>query len=297
MTNKKYISGLLISLLTLSGCVFDINPSGQSASTNSSSDNSNTSASSSTHNANNENYFSSSDTALLEDYFGFVVPSLNLEYVLEDYSSEAGYTFVVIYFDNASEEDFASYIELLGNKFTFVEEGEYESDYWYCYEEGNFAIETCYDDYSGDFPFIYLHIYDASDIGSEGGDDSGNEDVTIKETVNGYFDSEDTALLNSSLDFKVPCIGSEYYLLDETYEGLVDIYIYFFGVNANDFETFNNELEKVVTFDEIYSDPDTGYDIYCYSSEAYYIDVIFDDSTAGEEFVYVNIYDPLWLEY
>ena len=202
MKNRKYMSGLLIGLLSLCGCTFDAaNSSNSSSAPANSSDVSN-----STQDSNKENYFNDADKELLEDYFGFVLPSLNLDYTLEDYSDYLGYTCVVICFDNASEDDFLAYRDMLGEKFTFVEEGEYESDYWYIYQEGNFSIETCYDDYSESVPFIYVQVYDTSNL-DDGSGDTGSDDVTVKETVNGYFDAEDSALLDSYFSFETPCVG------------------------------------------------------------------------------------------
>ena len=298
MTNKKYISGLLISLLAFSGCAFDStsNGSNQNSSASSTSENNNNSnVSSSTSDTKNQNYFNAEDTALLEDYFGFVLPSLDLDYTLEDYSSTLGYTCVVIYFDNASEDDFVSYRDLLGKEYTFVEEGEYESDYWYIYSEENFSIETCYDDYSEDLPFIYLQIHDASALDDDGGD--SGEDITLKDVVNGSFDAEDTALLDGYFDFDFPAVGQYYVLIDDTVQGLVDVYLYFYGVDASDFAAFQSELESFATYDGTEVDTDYGYTLHLYSSGDYYIDVVFDDSVEGEEFIYANIYDSSLLGY
>lgn len=295
MKSKKYISSLLIGLLSLTGCVFDSTSNNSNSSSQSSSNSelstSSTSVSDSTNDTKKENYFNQDDTKKQEDYFGFVLPSLDLEYTLEDLSDYLGYTCVVIYFDNASEEDFLTYRDLLSEEFTFIEEGEYEGDYWYMFQEGNFEIDICYDDYSEAIPFIYVQVYDISD----GGDDSG-EEITLKETVNGYFDSEDSALLDSYFDFTVPCVGSYYYLEDGTVESLVDIYVYYFYVTDDDFATFQSELEKFSTYEGAFPDEENGYTWHCYATDNLYIDVIYDNSVPEETYIYMNIYDQAWLE-
>ena len=295
MKNKKYISSLLIGLLSLTGCVFD----STSNSSNSSSSSNTSTASDSTNGAKKENYFNENDTALLEEYFGFVIPSLDLKYTLDDYSESLGYTCVVVCFDDASEDDFLTYRDLLSEEFSFLEEGEYEGDYWYIYQEGNFEIDVCYDDYSYELPFIYVQVYDVSDDGGDSGNDGGDsgDDITIKETVNGYFDSEDSALLNSYFDFTVPCVGSYYYLEDGTVETLVDVYIYFFYVSDDDFTNLQSELEKFSTYDGEFPDEEYDYTWHCYSTDTLYIDVIYDNSVAEETYIYMNIYDQAWVEY
>jgi len=279
MKNKKYISGILIGLLSITGC-FAEDTSSSNVST------SNTSVSDSTSDTKRENYFSANDTQLLENYFGFVVPSLNLEYQLDDYSSDYGFPCVVIFFDNATENDFVAYRNLLGEQFTFVEEGEYESDYWYIYEEGN-----CYDDYSDEIPFIYLQVYDASYMsdGGDSGGDTGSDDSYIKETVDGNFDEEDLALLSSYFDFEIPCVGNYYELYDYTENSLVDIYIFFNDTTETDFSNYLEKLDSIFTFDGNQSD-DYGYTYYLYSIENYYIDVFYDN-TENEPYIYFNIYD------
>lgn len=206
MKRKNLLSLLLISLFSLvTACDNSTNNSSSKVSSKASSSSStidntspsantsSTSSSSTISNVITNDYFATIDAALLESYFDFKIPYIDFEYYIDDYTDYFEEIFVVITFNNTSENDFNNYLTMLGN--TFTSDGEYDdgTDYWYYFSHSNFLIDVCYDDYSDTTPFIYLQIMDESL--AENNDTGGDDTVVETPIVDGYFNEEDSAIL------------------------------------------------------------------------------------------------------
>ena len=220
-----------------------------------------------------ESFFSEEDLALLNGYFNFDIPYVNLEYSLLDYTSQAGGTYVSIEFNNANTTSFEELKTKLSNAFTFDGEEDYEGVIWYCYSYEDFLIDTCYDDFSYDTPCIYLEICDKNlETPGEGGD----YEEEIKEAVDGYFDAEDTALLESMFNFDIPFVGDYYELYDYSdIAGYDYVIIYFDYVDETDFTSILNTLKASYNFDG--TEDYEGLTYHMFSVGNYYIDVAFDE--------------------
>ena len=79
--------------------------------------------------------FDADTKALFDSYFSFNIPFIDLEYDVVDETSEYGVPCVLIYFYDATVEDFNSYLDKYDVSFMFSGEGEYEGEYWYFYEK------------------------------------------------------------------------------------------------------------------------------------------------------------------
>ena len=150
MKNRKLLS--ILCLFSLTGCGMlstgnsssssKVNSSTGTAHTSSSSvitssSNSSSEGSNQISSSNNNVSFDSETQALFDSYFGFDIPCIDLEYDYEDLTDVYGKTCVVLYFLDATNDDLESYLTLCDTAFTFLDEGTYDGDYWYCYEKNN----------------------------------------------------------------------------------------------------------------------------------------------------------------
>ena len=227
--------------------------------------------------------FDSETQALFDSYFNFEIPCLDLEYEIADLTSDYDAPCVVLYFLDASESDLANYVSLCNTAFTYLEEGEYEGDYWYIYEKGNYYIDLCYDDYSYTVPFIYVQIYDKVIVE---GDTGGSGDSSTG------WDSSTQALFDSYFDFNVPFIDLEYEIADETSTyGLPCVVIWFYDATASDFEAYLNLY--AAEFDYSGETEYEGDYWYFFETDDFYMDLYYDDYTYSTSYIYVQIYDKV----
>lgn len=307
MKRKNILSLLLISLFTLvTACdnsisnSTKINSSSKVSSqiSNTSSTKDNTSPSNNTSSISNNSstisnnatnsYFDTVDAAILESYFDFKIPYIDLEYYIDDYTDYFGEIFVVITFNNASEADFNNYLTMLSNSFT--SDGEYDdgTDYWYYFSHSNFLIDICYDDYSDTTPFIYLQIMDESfaEDGNTGGDDT----ITETPVVDGYFNEEDSAILASYFDFTVPCAGDTYEIYDySSYYGYTYILFYLNYVDQTEFDSLLATMETNFTNDG--TEDYEGLTYYLFSHGDICIDIAYDATGYDYPYIVMEIYD------
>lgn len=274
MKSTKYLSYLLIGLLSLTGCTEKDN------STNNSITNS-TNISSSSNNLNT--YFNEDDAILLENYFNFKIPYINLEYTIEDYTEYYNEECVIIIFNNASNEDFINYRNIFDSTFTFDEEYDDGTNYWYCYSIDNYYLDLCYDNYTEEIPFIYLQIYD-----SALNENSSSTEFEGTQTVNGYFNEEDTAYLAEYFDFNVPCVGDYYEIWDYSYE-YIDVLFYFNYTTDNDFNSLLEQLNNLFTYEGI--EEYSSYTYYYYSNETFTIYAAYDADGYDYPYIIMEIYD------
>ena len=232
-----------------------------------------------------ESYYSDSDLNILNKYFDFEIPGVNLDYVLTDFTDTLGATYVSIEFYEANQTDFNELKAKLENAFSYEGEEDYEGLTWYAYSKDDYYIDLCYDEFTYEVPCLYLEIYASELLDSEG--EEGEEE--IKEAVNGYFDESDKALLNSMFNFDIPFIGDYYELYDYTsVMGYEYVIIYFDYVSSSDFDSLLSVATSQFTFDG--TEDYEGLTYYMFSIGNYYVDIAFDENGYDYPYIVMTVY-------
>ncbi len=295
MKKKNILSLLLISLFTLvTACDNTTSNSTNNAasnSTNSSTNNTTSNSVSSTSSSNNSTsnnddngYFNTEDAALLNTYFDFEIPYIDLEYSIDDYTEYYGDVVITILFYDATEDDFDNYMTILNNSFTFDDVYDDGTDYWYYYSYSNFLIDVCYDNYSEDIPYIYLQIMDESLA------DDSNDEVVETPVVNGYFNEEDSTILATYFNFTVPCAGETYEIYDySSFYGYTDLLFYLNYVEQTEFDELLETMKSNFTDDG--TEDYEGLTYYLFSCEDICIDIAYDATGYDYPYVVMEIYE------
>ena len=240
--------------------------------------------------------FTATESALFNEYFGFVIPfAPSDEYFVEDYSDyyPEYYEAIVCYYTfGNTQAEFNAYKALYStaNGYTFVE--EYEDDYGdtcYVYSKGDVYVEMSYYTYDGDDVIdVYVYIEATGSGGNQGGGSAATD-----------FTAEEKALFEDSFGFVVPFVeSSEYYVEEYTYyyeetdETEVGVNFYAYGLTQAEFNAYKALFTTANGYTYDGAEEDSYGDMwYYYTKNDHYVDVTYYADDYGDYLIDVYVYD------
>ena len=254
--------------------------------------------------------FTSSEKALFNQYFGFVIPFIaNSDYTVEEYSYDWGEEYgmevgINFYTYGNTEAEFNAYRNLFsGYSYDGTDTDDY-GDAWYYYSNGEYYVDmSYYNDGEGNY-VVDVYVYtlggsgdsdDSDNQGGTGNENQGGSDNTG--TGNSYtdFTSSEKALFNQYFGFVIPFIANSDYTVEEysydwgeEYGCEVGINFYTYGNTEAEFNAYRN-LFSSYSYDGTDTD-DYGDAWYYYSKGEYYVDMSYYNDGEGNYVVDVYVY-------
>ena len=223
--------------------------------------------------------FTSSEKALFNQYFGFVIPFItNDYYYVEDLAAYdiEGINFYT--FDNTQAE-FNAYLKLFASYTNEGTEVDEYGDTWYLFSKGDVCIDVAYYEYEGSY-VVDVYVYYAEGTTGGSGDSGSGDNGSDTELVYTDFTSDEKALFNQYFGFVIPFISNGEYYVDELADyGIDGLGFYTVGNTKAEFDaylqlfaSYTNEGTEVDEDGDtwyLFSNGDVCIDIAYYKYEGY----------------------------